>query len=397
MSRSLLLRNVRPMGGAAVDMLIEDGMFTQIGASLDVPTPDTETLDGQHGLLLPGLVDGHAHIDKTLWGLPWHPHQAEPGLQGLVDNERRLLTRLGISSEVQSAKIVRQGISRGTTHIRTHVDIDTERGMPNFEGVQAMRETLTDYIDIQLVAFPQSGLLVRPGTLELLEEAVKNGAEVVGGLDPSAMDRDPVRHLDAIFAIADRYGVEVDIHLHEPGDLGAFAVELIAERTRVLGLRGKVAISHVFCLGDVNEVYFGKLVDLLLENDIAIMTLTSGTRPFPPILKLHAAGVRLFSGNDGVRDSWSPYGNGDMLDRAWILSFRSGFRRDEQVEIALNMATYGGAAVVGAQHYGLEVGCQADGVVVPAETPTEAVMNRSPRSLVLKKGRVVAREGVCLV
>jgi cytosine/creatinine deaminase len=206
-----------------------------------------------------------------------------------------------------------------------------------------------------------------------------------------------VRHLDIIFGLADRYGVEVDIHLHEPGDLGAFAVELIAERTRVLGLKGKVAISHVFCLGDVNDVYFGKLLDLLLENDISIMTLTSGTRPFPPILKLHAAGVRLFTGNDGIRDTWSPYGTGDMLERAWILSYRSGFRKDEQVEVALHMTTYGGASVVGTPGYGVEVGCQADLVLVPGETLTEAVMARAPRTLVLKRGRIVARDGECLV
>jgi cytosine/adenosine deaminase-related metal-dependent hydrolase len=102
---------------------------------------------------------------------------------------------------------------------------------------------------MQLVAFPQSGMLVRPGTVELLEEALKMGADCIGGPDPSVVDRDPVRHLDAIFGLADRYGVEVDIHLHEPGALGAFAVELIVERTRALSLQGRVTISHVFCLG----------------------------------------------------------------------------------------------------------------------------------------------------
>lgn len=397
MPGSLLLKNVRPMGQPTTDVLIQDGLITRVEVGLEAPDPSIEIINGQNNLLLPGLVDGHAHIDKTLWGLPWHKNQAPPGLTGLVENERRVLAQLGISPEVQSTRIARQCISQGTTHIRTHVDLDTERGLPNFEGVMATREALKDYLDIQIVAFPQSGLLIRPGTLELVEAAVKNGAEVVGGLDPSAMDRDPVRHLDAIFALADRYGVELDIHLHEPGDLGAFSVELIAERTRVLGLKGRVAISHVFCLGDVNDAYFRKLVDLLLENDIAIMTLTSGTRPFPPILRLHEAGVRLFTGNDGIRDTWSPYGTGDMLERAWILSYRSGFRRDEQVEVALHMATFGGAQVVGAKNYGVEVGCQADLVVVAGETLTEAVMSRPPRILALKRGRIIARNGECVV
>ena len=101
------------------------------------------------------------------------------------------------------------------------------------------------------VAFPQSGLLLRPGTLELLETALRNGADIVGGLDPSGIDRDPKGHLDAVFGLCQRHGKPLDIHLHEPGELGAFAMELIIERTLALGMQGKVVVSHAFCLGDV--------------------------------------------------------------------------------------------------------------------------------------------------
>lgn len=252
------------------------------------PTP--EALDGGGRLLLPGLVDGHAHIDKTLWGQPWHPHQA----------------------------------------------------------------------------------------------------------GPAAIDRDPAGQLDAIFALAERYGVEIDIHLHDPGELGAFQVELIADRTRALGMQGRVAISHAFCLGQVEEARYKALEALLVELDMAIMTHGPGNRLFPPILRLTEAGVRLFSGNDGIRDAWGPFGNGDLLERAWLLSYRSNFRRDEVVEVALRMCTYGGAAVLRAEQYGLEPGCRADLVVVDGETPIMAVMDRRPRALVLKGGRLVAREGQVL-
>ena len=111
--------------------------------------------------------------------------------------------------------------------------------------------------------------------------------ECIGGLDPSTVDRDPVRHLDTIFGIAESYGVELDIHLHEPGMLGAFAVELIAERTRALGMQGRVTISHTFCLGMIDEVYLGQLIDLLLENRITIMSLGSGRGEFPPVRSLN--------------------------------------------------------------------------------------------------------------
>lgn len=293
--------------------------------------------------------------------------------------------------------MAREGIRHGTTHIRTHVDVDTETGLANLDGVLATRETLRGAIDIQVVAFPQSGLLIRPGTLELLEEALRRGAEVVGSLDPAGIDRDPAGQLDAIFALAERYGVEVDIHLHDPGELGAFQVELIADRTRALGLKGRVAISHAFCLGQVEEMRYKALEALLVELDIAIMTHGPGNRLFPPILRLAEAGVRLFSGNDGIRDAWGPFGNGDMLERAWLLSYRSNFRRDEEVEVALRMCTYGGARVLRADQYWLEPGCRVDLIVVDGETPTMAVMERRPRALVLKGGCLVAREGQVLV
>lgn len=393
----LLLTNVRPQGGAPVDVLIAEGRIVRIAPQIAPDAPGRRVIDGGGRLLLPGLVDGHAHIDKSLWGLPWHPHQSGPRLIDKIEGERALRSRLQLDPAAQSAAIVRQGISRGTTHIRTHVDIDTECGLSGIEGVLATRAALRGAVDIQIVAFPQSGLLCRPGTMDLLAAAMEAGAEVVGGLDPAGIDRDPVGQLDAIFGLAERRGAEIDIHLHDPGELGAFQIELIAERTRALGLAGRVAISHAFCLAMVEEARYQALEELLVANDIAIMTHGPGNRPFPPILRLTTAGVRLFSGNDGIRDAWGPFGNGDMLERAWLLSYRSNFRRDEEVEVALALCTYGGASVLRATGYGLAEGCRADLVLADGETPTMAVMDRAPRALVLKGGRVVAEAGRCLV
>jgi cytosine/adenosine deaminase-related metal-dependent hydrolase len=139
------------------------------------------------------------------------------------------------------------------------------------------------------------------------------------------------------------------------------------------------------------------LVERLVDSRIAIMTHAPGDRAFPPIRPLRAAGVTLFSGSDGVRDAWTPFGNADMLERAMLLCYRSAFRRDEDIQLALDMVTVGGAAIMGARGYGLDVDCQADFVVVDGDAPAEAVVNRSPRALVVKGGRVVAREGVAVV
>jgi cytosine deaminase len=112
---------------------------------------------------------------------------------------------------------------------------------------------------------------------------------------------------------------------------------------------------------------------------------------------LREAGVRLFSGSDGIRDAWGPFGNSDMLERAWILSYRSNFRKDEDIAVTLDMVTNGGAGVVGASDYGLEAGCQADMVVLSGETVAEAVINRDPRPFVIKHGQLVAAGGKCLI
>ncbi len=395
MSNSLLLRNVRPLEGDRVDVLVTDGVVSRVGPALEAP--DVPVVEGHNGILLPGLVDAHTHLDKTHWGQPWHRHSAGPTIQERIADERRVRQRLGYSPAVQSANQVRQAIAMGTTHIRTHVDIDTEIGLANLEGVLATRERFQDALTMQIVAFPQSGLLVRPGTQELMTEAIRLGADLVGGIDPSSMDRDPVRHLDSIFAIADQQGTGVDIHLHEPGMLGAFALELIAERTAALGMQGRVTVSHAFCLGMVDDAYLDHLTGLLVDNRIAIMTHGPGHIEFPPVRRLHEAGVTLCCGSDGIRDSWGPYGNADMLERAMLLGFRSGFRCDEDLELVLDIVTRGGAEVMETEDYGITPGCRADLTVVAGETRVEAIMSRTPRIAVIKGGRPVAANGNCLI
>lgn len=395
--QDMLIRGGRPWGTAEADIAVRNGRIAAIGADLPA-LPGEEIVDARGCVVIPGLVDAHAHIDKTLWGTPWHPFQAGPSLMDKIENERRVLKSLGLLPEVQSARLLRRLIACGTTHIRTHVDVGPDVGLKHLHGVQAMRERYRDWIDIDMVAFPQTGVMIRPGTLDLLEQAVRDGAEVIGGLDPVGVDRDPKGQLDGIFAIAGRHGCGVDIHLHDRGDLGAVTIEMIAERTRSLGLKGKVAISHAYCLGGVDSARLESLIALLLENDIAIMSHgPAGYIPFPPIRLLNERGVRLFSGSDGIRDTWGPLNNGDMLERAFLVAYLNGFRDDAGIELALRMATYGGAQVMGDANYGLTVGCNADLVLIEAETAAEAVAYHPARRMVLKRGRVVARDGKSLL
>lgn len=390
----LLLKNVRPMGGQSTDILIRKGRIASIGV---VEADSGVAIEEGHGaLLLPGFVEAHAHLDKTLWGMGWRAHQAGPSLESRIATERRLRREWKIDPALQSARQVALCASHGTTAIRSHVDIDTEQGLAGFEGVCATREHFRDQMDIEIVAFPQSGLMIRPGTLELMDAALANGADVVGGLDPCGIDRDPKGQLDAVFALAEKHGKPIDIHLHEPDELGAFSLEMIIERTKAHGMAGKVVVSHAFCLGMTDRARAGRLTEELAELDIAIATTAPASRPVPAAAELRAAGVRLCAGSDGIRDTWGPYGNADMLERAMLLGLRNNFRRDDEVEYALDVCTRGGADVMELPDYGLEEGNFADLVLVEAETVAEAVAARPLRKLVLKRGRAVACDGVAL-
>ena len=396
MSADVVLRGVRPMAaGGPVDVLVRGGVIERVAPGL-VPPPGASVVDGRNGILLPGLVDAHMHLDKTFWGLPWRAHEAGPTTRERIENERRLRRELALPADAQAEGLARQAMSRGTLHIRSHVDVDTEVGLRNFEGVMTARSRLRDTVSIQVVAFPQSGVVTRPGTAELLEQAVKDGAELIGGVDPTGIDGDAAGQLDVVFGIAGRHGAGVDIHLHDGGAEGAAQIRMIAERTRALGLAGKVAVSHAFCLGMVDERLLEGLVALLREQRIAIMTTAPGDRPTPPVRRLREAGVTVGAGSDGVRDAWTPLGNADMLERAMLVAYRNGFRADPLLHDALDIATRGNAGVLGLEGYGLEVGCRADLVVVPGETLGEIVAMRPPRALVISGGRVVARDGQCV-
>ena len=390
-----ILEDIRLADGTPAAITIRDGRIAAIGAP-PPPMPGEERIDGGGALALPGLVEAHAHLDKTLLGMKWYRNEVGPSLVDKIDNERLQRRVLGIDPARQSARQVVLALSKGSTHIRTHVDVDTEIGLSGIEGILATRERFRDEVDMQVVAFPQSGMLVRPGTLELMEAAMRAGADVVGGLDPCAIDRDPRAHLDAVFALAQKFGAPVDIHLHEPGELGGFSMDLVIERTKALGMQGRVVVSHAFCLGMADAAYVARLVDMLAEARVAIMSHGAPYRPVPSVRQLHEAGVVMCCGSDGIRDTWGPYGNADMLERAMIVGLRNNLRRDDEVELALDMVTHGGAKAMELEGYGLAAGCHADIVLVDAQAPAEAVAERPPRRLVLKRGRVVARDGKAL-
>lgn len=388
MTADILIRNARPFGAAPVDLVIRDGRF----AAADGNRPALEIDAGGH-IALPGLVESHTHLDKNLVGMDWFENRIGPTRNERILADRKAKRELGMDARRQSARQVMQTLTYGVLHIRSHVDVDTEIGIANIEGVIETREALRDLVDIQVVAFPQSGMLPRAGTLELMDAAMRAGADIVGGIDPASIDRDPVRHLDAIFALSERHGKPLDIHLHELTDLGAFCLDLIIERTRALSMQGKVLVSHGYCLGMLEPNRQRALIEALAAERIAVMTLASPSAPALPLRLMRQCGLTVTSGSDGIQGTWEPWGNGDMLERAKYLAQRNGMTNDTDLTETARICTFGGAEGIGLDHYGFAEGDWGDLVLVPARTLPEAVALTPQARTVIRRGRIVVRDG----
>lgn len=391
-----LIRDARPWGGEPADVRLQDGRIAAILPTGTQAQSGETVIEGRGRILLPSFADVHVHLDSTRIGLPFRPHTGSPGVWGMMLNDRVNWREAEVSMEERTSGTLARMIARGTTSARSYAQVDVDAGLERLEAVLAAKQRHRDRATVEVIAFPQAGLLREEGSFELLEEAMRSGADVVGGIDPCQLDRDPAEHLDLVFGLAERYDAPIDIHLHEPDQLARFSAELIVERTRALGMTGRVTISHGYGLGELPREQLVPLVEQFAELDIAWATIAPA-KPLPTLL-LAEHGIRLGLGQDGQRDYWSPYGNADMLDRTWQLAFTNGFRRDDDIEHCIAIATIGGRSVLGTapalqgalDRPGVAVGDPADLQLIEGETVTSAIMDRLPDRTVLFGGVVVA-------
>uniref|UniRef100_UPI000A393AFC amidohydrolase n=1 Tax=Streptomyces sp. NRRL B-24572 TaxID=1962156 RepID=UPI000A393AFC len=288
----------------------------------------------------------------------------------------------------RAAALARRMVSLGTGHVRSHVDVDPDTGLDHLHALLDVREKFRDRLGIQLVAFPQSGVVAAPGVADLLDAALADGADLVGGLDPVGFDGDPDGQLDIVFGFAERHGKGIDLHLHDGGETGTAQLRDIAARTAALGLGGKVAVSHAYALGAVDAAELDRTATALAAAGVAIMTNGPGGH-VPPVLRLREHGVRVFAGSDNIRDTWWPYGTADMLERATVIGLRTGLMTDPELSVAASLVTGEAAAALGLTDYGIAPGARADLVAVAAGSVPEAVAAHPRRLLVLHAGKVV--------
>ncbi|MFG3037626.1 amidohydrolase [Streptomyces sp. NPDC048330] len=387
---TVVFRNVRVLGAArATDLVVVDGRIA------DGPAPrGAKVVDGGGRIALPSLVDAHIHPDKTTWGGSWVSRRPASAIADYVAQDVELFRSQRRPVAERAYGLMSHAVARGTRAMRAHADVAPAYGLAGVEGLAAARERLRHALDVQIVAFPQHGVIRTPGTAALLERAARAGlVDMIGGIDPIGFDQALDEQLDTVFGIADRHGVGVDIHLHDRGEKGLRALRGIIDRTRALSLAGRVTVSHVFCLPGLTDGELGSLAAGLGDQDIALTTVAPSDSLVLPIARLREHGVRVGLGSDGVRDSWSPFGNADMMHRAHLLGWVTDVRLDDELTDCYGVAAHGGADVMGLAHADFAAGAPADFVLVRGECLPQVVVDMPRRDVVVHGGVVVARDG----
>ncbi|MGM7719890.1 amidohydrolase [Metabacillus sp. Hm71] len=403
MSLPFWLTNARLESGFQVDhgvitgtktecfhLLIKDGKIKKMVSSNETITDNLPKKDVKGLLVLPSFIENHCHLDKTLLGDRWRSVTPVNSIFERLEIEKKVLPSLETSTQERAEKLIDNYLKSGVTHLRTHVDIYPEVGLKNLEEVQKALQTFEGKLSYEIVAFPQHGLL-RSKTKELVREALRQGASLVGGVDPATVDGDIEASLQVMVELAVEGNAGIDLHLHDADHLGIFTMKRLAQLTKEAGLQGKVAISHAFGLGDIPPSQAEEMAEQLADAGITIITSVPLDRKFPPVGLLHRKGASVAVGCDNIFDVWSPFGNGDVLERAGRLAEVSRWIDERSLAQALYFITGGKTPL---NHTGEQVwpqvGDDANIVFIEASCSAEAIARRSRRAATMFKGEIVS-------
>ncbi|RTE06449.1 amidohydrolase family protein [Paenibacillus whitsoniae] len=347
-----------------------------------VPAGSVSGWDAREMLMLPLFKDAHVHLDKAFPDQTWISRRRVTSLFEQFQMEKHLLAEIRTSQKERARAILQDMLENGTSSLRVHVDIDPEIGLSHLAMVQELQAEYQGILTMEIVAFPQQGLL-RSHAAPLIEQAMQAGASIVGGVDPAGVDLDIERCLKTIFDISTAYDAEVDIHLHDPGHLGLFTIKRIMAYTEQYGKQGQVTVSHAYCLGEVSAQESLETAKQLAELDIAIVTSVPIDSAMPRIEQLTEAGVRVALGSDHTGlDAWTPFGFTDLLQRARRLADMHRWHDDARLR---SVFTY-----LGSTASSFRVGDSADFSLVRALNCEHAAAIAPPREIVCIRGVPVA-------
>ena len=399
---TLITNAALPDGRRNVDVAISGGRIVAVEASIAAEAG--EIIDAGDHLVSPPFVDPHFHMDATLsLGLP-RLNVSGTLLEGIAlwGELKPLLTHEALVE--RALRYCDLAVTQGLLTIRSHVDVSDPR-LLTVAALLDVRERVKDYIDLQLVAFPQDGYYRAPGAAEALERALDMGVDVVGGIPHFERTMaDGAASVAALCRIAAERGLRLDLHCDETDDPMSRHIETLAAETVRFGLQGRTVGSHCTSMHSMDNYYVSKLLPLIAEADVTIVanpliniTIQGRHDTYPKrrgltrVPELKAAGVNVAFGHDCVMDPWYSLGSGDMLEVAHMAVHAVPMTSRAAIEGAFQSVTVNSARALGLDGYGIEKGARADLVLLQARDPIEAIRLRPARLLVMKNGKVLAR------
>jgi cytosine deaminase len=397
--RNAKLRDRKDM----VDIAVANGRI----ASLQPKAAEqgTTEIDAAGSLVLPGLFNLHFHADKCLLGEIMRPNVSGtlPEAIEITNDFKRTYDPAEVAA--RAIRALEQGVMNGTTFFRLFADVGTIGGLRAARGLLLAREKFAAYCDIQVVAFPQEGIARDPGAAELLDEAMKEGCDIVGGLpwyeytDAEARD-----HIDICFDIAKRYDRDIHMLVDDTDDENSRSLEYLALKTMRENFHGRVTASHCGAMAAWNDYYAAKVIDMLATAGITIscnahinlvcsarLDREPRRRGIARVKELLARGVNVVSSQDDVNDPYYPFGKPDPLECVSMIAHVAQLTLPHELDVAMAMVTENSAKAARVEDYGIAPGKRADFVVVGAPSVHEAIRLQPPRRHVVKAGREVAR------
>lgn len=402
----LLIRNATlPTHRHHVSIGIRDGFIAEIGPDATLGLAESaEVIDAQGYLVSPPFVDAHFHMDSTLrYGQP-RVNASGTLLEGIA-LWGELKPTLSQDAIIETAtRYCQWAVANGLLAIRSHVDVSDARLLA-VEALLEVKKQVKPYLDLQLVAFPQDGLLRSPGALDNLNRALDLGVDVVGGIPHFERTMaDGSQSIRLLCEIAAKRGLLVDMHCDESDDPLSRHVEVLAEQTQRLGLIGRVTGSHLTSMHSMDNYYVSKLIPLMAEADLHVVanpliniTLQGRHDTYPKrrgmtrVPELMQAGLTVAFGQDCVMDPWYSLGSGDMLEVAHMGLHVAQMTSQSAMAQCFEAVTTNAARIMHLEGYGLSKGCNADLVILQAHDPVEAIRLRANRLAVIRRGKCIAK------
>ena len=394
-----MIRDAR-VDGALVDLAIAGERIAAIGGPLEA----AETLDAGGRLVSPAFVQPHIHLDKVLTGPLLGPNRTGTLAEAIALSHA--VKRAATVEEIRerAGRVIRAAVIAGTTALRSHVDVDTIGGLKGLRGVAAARDDHADLCTVQLVAFPQEGIWRDPGTDALMVEAMREGADVVGGMPHWEDGLDAARrHIEFCLQLAVENDADVDMHVDETDDPYWRSFELLIEEAARRDWGERTTAGHLCAMASWEDDYAAAVIARAAAAGVMVATnpptnlMLQGRgdaeprrRGIPRVKEMLAAGVVIGAGQDCVDDAFYPFGSADPLQVALIVAHAVQLGTPDEIAAALRMVTSGAARLLRLPDYGIAPGARADLVVLDAESERDALREQAPRRWVLHGGRLVA-------